>query len=130
MLKKYFELIKENAIFFGKELNSLEEFIEINGGETIFTEKKSISVEKINYDRFEISIPNPINSLDKDIYFSRAITILLLQMGFAFEEEFRDIILNKWDDIQNKEIFEINLDIQDDNFENFAKMFLDEVKRP
>lgn len=130
MLKKYFELIKENAIFFGKELNSLEEFIEINGGETIFTEKKSISVEKINYDRFEISIPNPINSLDKDIYLSRAITILLLQMGFAFEEEFRDIILNKWDDIQNKEIFEINLDIQDDNFENFAKMFLDEVKRP
>ena len=130
MLKKYFELIKENAIFFGKELNSLEEFIEINGGEIIFTEKKSISVEKINYDRFEISIPNPINSLDKDIYLSRAITILLLQMGFAFEEEFRDIILNKWDDIQNKEIFEINLDIQDDNFENFAKMFLDEVKRP
>lgn len=130
MLKKYFELIKENAIFFGKELNSLEEFIEINGGETIFTEKKSISVEKINYDRFKIYIPNPINSLDKDIYLSRAITILLLQMGFAFEEEFRDIILNKWDDIQNKEIFEINLDIQDDNFENFAKMFLDEVKRP
>ncbi len=130
MLKKYFGLIKENTIFFGKELNSLEEFIEINGGETIFTEKKSISVEKINYDRFKISIPNPINSLDKDIYLSRAIAILLLQMGFAFEEDFRDIILNKWDDIQNKEIFEINLDIQDDNFENFAKMFLDEVKRP